>query len=87
MRIELEIEELVLRGFDARDRYRIVDAIERELSTHVTRADLVLPPGTGTGRFLHCGSGIDVAGATPSAIGKAVRETTLAAFSEAAGHR
>jgi hypothetical protein len=30
--IELHIEELVLDGFNAADRYRIGDAVERELS-------------------------------------------------------
>ncbi len=31
-RIELHIEELVLHGFDARDRHRIGDAVQRELT-------------------------------------------------------
>jgi hypothetical protein len=42
MRIELEIEELVLRGFEARDRDRIVAAIERDLASRVT-AEAVMP--------------------------------------------
>jgi hypothetical protein len=32
MRVELHIEELVLEGFDSRDRHRIRDAVERELT-------------------------------------------------------
>jgi len=32
MNVELHIEELVLRGFSPGDRYRIGDAVERELS-------------------------------------------------------
>ena len=39
MRVEIVIDDLVLVGFDARDRYRIADAIERELSERVTPAD------------------------------------------------
>ncbi len=31
-RVELHIEELVLEGFPAGDRYRIGDAVERELA-------------------------------------------------------
>ncbi|MBD0326005.1 MAG: hypothetical protein ICV68_06225, partial [Pyrinomonadaceae bacterium] len=30
--IELHIEELILHGFERRDRYAIADAFERELS-------------------------------------------------------
>lgn len=32
MRIELDIDELVLDGFDGRDRFRIRAAVERELA-------------------------------------------------------
>jgi hypothetical protein len=32
MRIDLTIDDLVLDGFDPRDRTRIADAVERELS-------------------------------------------------------
>jgi len=35
MRIEFEIDELVLDGFDPRDRYRIEDSIAVELATPV----------------------------------------------------
>ena len=31
MRMEVHIEELVLEGFEARDRHRMRDAVEREL--------------------------------------------------------
>ncbi len=34
--IELHIEELVLHGFASGDRYRIADAVERELAALVT---------------------------------------------------
>lgn len=32
MKLELHIEELVLEGFDPRDRHRMRDAVERELA-------------------------------------------------------
>jgi hypothetical protein len=32
MRVELHVEELVLEGFDPRDRHRIRDAVGRELT-------------------------------------------------------
>lgn len=35
-RIELHIEELVLHGFERRDRHSIADAFERELSRLLT---------------------------------------------------
>jgi len=34
MRIEFVIDELVLIGFDPRDRYRIADAVEAQLAIH-----------------------------------------------------
>lgn len=40
MRVELAIEQLVLVGFDPRERFRIGDAIERELEASIGRADL-----------------------------------------------
>ena len=55
--IELHIQELVLHGFDARDRHRIRDAVERELgrllaeqglaSAMIGKAEIAaLDPGT-----------------------------------------
>ena len=38
MRIEFTIDELVLIGFDARDRQRAADTIERDLYTALTPA-------------------------------------------------
>jgi len=40
--IELHIEELVLDGFAARDRYLIAEAIERELTRLFTEQSLTL---------------------------------------------
>ena len=36
MKIELHIEELLLDGFDPRDRYRIADELQRALSHALT---------------------------------------------------
>ena len=36
MRIEFVIDELVLIGFDPRDRHRIADAVEAQLAAHAT---------------------------------------------------
>jgi hypothetical protein len=41
--VELHIEELVLDGFDPRDRHRIGDAVERELKRLVIEHGV--PPG------------------------------------------
>ena len=38
-RIELHLPELVLEGVDARDRDRVVAALERELSRHLARGE------------------------------------------------
>ena len=41
MRFEFVVEEVVLHGVDARDRHRVGDAIERELTARVARASVV----------------------------------------------
>ena len=47
MRIEFEIDELVLSGFDPRDRDRIADELRHHLTVHFTRSDLPFwPPNT-----------------------------------------
>jgi hypothetical protein len=38
-RIEMYLPELVLEGVDARDRDRVVAALERELTRHVARGE------------------------------------------------
>jgi hypothetical protein len=40
MRVEFIIDELVLHGFDARDRHHIADAIEAELAARGTEATM-----------------------------------------------
>ena len=42
-RIEVHIEELVLHGFDPRDRLSIGDAVQSELSRLFAQADMTLP--------------------------------------------
>lgn len=39
MRVEFVIDELVLIGFDPRDRHRIADALQRELASRARAAD------------------------------------------------
>jgi hypothetical protein len=62
MRVELTIDELVLEGFDPRDRHRIVDAIQRELSASAWPSDRA---GSSRGR--------DTRG-SPGAIARQVRD-------------
>lgn len=42
-RIEVHIEELVLHGFDPRDRLSIGDAVQSELSRLFAEGDMTLP--------------------------------------------
>jgi len=41
MRVEIVVDELVLHGIDPRDRHRVGDALERELSARFARESLV----------------------------------------------
>ena len=50
--LELRIEELVLRGFEPDDRYRIGDTVERELARLL--ADQGPPPTLAQGREVAC---------------------------------
>jgi hypothetical protein len=76
MRLELTIDNVVLDGFDARDRHRIGDAIQRELSSlrwsrDGSRRDD--PPGRRPTA--------DVDG-SPQAIARAVHQSISAALAE-----
>ena len=72
MRIEFVIDELVLDGFDPRDRHRIADALERELASAATAAHVLPiaragtlpdPPPVSTGpNDLSTGAGPDAVG-------------------------
>jgi hypothetical protein len=50
--VELHIAELVLHGFEPGDRYRIGDAMERELARLFTEQGT--PPSRGQGRGVAC---------------------------------
>jgi hypothetical protein len=39
MRVEIEVDELVLVGFDPRDRLRVADAVERGLAARAASID------------------------------------------------
>jgi hypothetical protein len=41
MRIEFVVDEVVLHGIDPRDRHRVGDAIERELTARIARESVV----------------------------------------------
>ena len=43
--VQLHIDELVLAGFRAGDRYRIQDAVQHALEEMIASGALVLPPG------------------------------------------
>ena len=49
MRIEIVIDELMLTGFDPRERHRIADAIQSRLAALVTSADVAPLVARGAG--------------------------------------
>ena len=49
MRIELVIDELVLTGFDSRDKHQIAETVTRALSARLTAADAMAMARTGDG--------------------------------------
>jgi hypothetical protein len=85
MRVEIVIDELVLVGFDARDRHRIADAIERELSERVTGADAMgLARAEGGHALLRARDYVAPAGqraVTAAAIGAGVGRSIAASLS------
>jgi hypothetical protein len=50
MRMELAIDELVLHGFDPRDRHRVADALKRQIASDMTRGMVDLRAGVRTPR-------------------------------------
>lgn len=71
--IELHIEELVLHGFSPADRYRVAEAIERELTRFFSEQDI--PPALFAGgalAHLDAGAFQMQPGARPVAIGAQV---------------
>lgn len=77
MRLELTIDDLVLVGFDPRDRHRIADAIERELATHLVPARSPDDPARRSPRRLEDGS--------PAAVARSVRDAVGAAIAARSG--
>lgn len=81
MRIEFVIDELVLVGFDPRDRHRIADAVARSLEMRATAADVL--PLLRAGGVSPVVRGADVvfprsaAGVPSSAVGTGVGESIL----------
>lgn len=73
--IELHIEELVLDGFAAADRYRIGDMIERELSRLLSAQGVPSALVSNDGRaHLNAGATNVAAGSTPEQIGAQVAQ-------------
>ena len=73
--VELHIAELVLHGFEPGDRYRIGDAMERELARLLIEQGT--PPTLGQGREVACldGGAFEVApGSRAEAIGVQVAQ-------------
>jgi len=85
MGIELHIEELVLHGFEAKDRHRIAGEVERELARLV---------GDGQGlrgniaiERLNGGEFRVPAGAKPQAAGKQIAQSVYRSLRQQAGRR
>jgi hypothetical protein len=84
MRVELVIDELVLTGFDPRDKQRIADALVRELSTRVTAADAMALGEIGDAHAVLRAPDVVSAKSsrarTPNAIGAAVGRSIAASI-------
>lgn len=76
MGIELHIEELVLHGFEARDRHRIAGEVERELARLVGKGDgLKGLRGDLTFERVNAGVFQVQAGMKPQAAGKRIAQS------------
>jgi hypothetical protein len=75
-RLVLSIDELVLDGFDPRDRHRIADAVRHEL-THLVRLAPVAGPAD---QSQSSPIGADVG--SPRAVARDVRRSISAAIAE-----
>jgi len=76
MRVELTIDDVILDGFDPRDRTRIADAIQRELIA------LRWPGPTGRAGERTADRMGGLRDGSPDAIAKAVRRSIAAALIE-----
>ncbi len=80
--VELHIEDLVLRGFASGDRYRIGDAMERELAQLFDEQGV--PPSLAQGgEFAHLDGGVFkvASGSKPEAIGAQVAQAVFGGLS------
>jgi hypothetical protein len=84
--VQVHIEELVLEGFDARDRYRIAEGLEQELAQ--VFAERGVPPGISKSvrieRF-DAGEFQVTPGTAPKAVGAQVAQTLFRYWS--GGHK
>jgi hypothetical protein len=76
MRIELVIDELVLVGFDPRERHRIGDVIESRLAALVTPADVAPLVAHGSGLLPVLAGEFTVAKSASGPIPSAVADGT-----------
>lgn len=86
--IELHIKELVLHGFAPKDRYRIAEAIERELAGLFS--EHTIPPSLlNGGEVAHMNAGaVQVqSGARPDAIGAQVARAVFRGLGVAGANR
>ncbi len=80
--VELQVEELVLRGFAPGDRYRIGEAVERELAQLFEEQGM--PPSLAQGSEVASldGEAFEVAsGSKPEAIGAQVAQAVFRGLS------
>jgi hypothetical protein len=86
MRIEVTIDELVLHGFDPRQRHAIADAVERELS-RLMRADAALLPDWSAISAAHADAGAFNVAASASAVdvGTGIARAVITATRGSAG--
>lgn len=87
MRIEFVIDELVLVGFDPRERHRIADAMESGLAALVTRVDVAPLVARGSGVSVVRAGDFAVAkcssGTWPASVGEGASRAIAAAFRSA----
>jgi hypothetical protein len=80
--VELHIEELVLRGFASGDRYRIGEAVERELARLLDEQGVPLSLAQGSEVERLDGGAFKVAsGSKPEAIGAQVAQAIYGGLS------
>jgi uncharacterized membrane protein len=88
MRIEFDIDELVLVGFDPRDRHRLADAIERAIETRATsEALLPLARGSDDVEAVHAPDVAPVRGASAAALADGVGASVVAGIAAQGGAR